>query len=261
MKKHLSVLLFISFTCFLGAEDLGSKITAYMAKATPANNFTYKLDSEARRIIITKYIGNILEVVIPCIIEGLPVVEVEDRAFEEEWYGKHVITSLVFPDSISIIGKYCCSGCRNLKEVVLPKDLKEIPDGMFYKCESLEIVSIPPDVEKIGDSSFYECEHLKSIDIPDSVVLIETSAFEHCWWLKIVNIGKGIKCIWDAAFSRCANLNTVNINVKELNNNDFICNTYWYETGGYGKDVFSGCSSLSEKSKHRIRKTGYKDGF
>ena len=53
---------------------------------------------------------------------------------------------------------------------------------------------------------------------------------------------------------------TVNINVEYLSTDNFDHGVYSYY-GGYGKNVFSDCSSLREKSKHRIRKTGYKGEF
>lgn len=49
-------------------------------------------------------------------------------------------------------------GCTNLKSVVLPEGITEVPSCMFYKCVNLKSVTIPASVTSIGNNAFYECD-------------------------------------------------------------------------------------------------------
>ncbi len=268
MNKKLGVLIlvFIALVQFLVAEDFESKIdedekkiAEYMKKANPATDFTYDLDSEGTGIIITKYIGKSSKVVIPYIIEDLPVVEVGENVFDSFWREGDAIKSIIFPDSVHTIGKDCCKDCDMLEIVTLPKILKKIPESMFFSCNSLKTIIIPETVEEIDNCAFLG-SGIESINIPDSVIIIGYAVFSLCRELKTVSIGSGIKLIWEEAFKDCSSLTAVNINVEHLSTDNHYYNGETYY-GGYGKNVFLGCSSLSIKEKQKLRKTGYKDRF
>lgn len=130
---------------------------------------------------------------------------------------------------------------------------------MFNSCDALKTIIIPKTLEKIGSSAF-SSSGIENIDIPNSVISIGYATFYGCENLKTVGIGSGIKQIWEEAFENCSNLTTVNINVEYLSTDNFDHGGYSYYSG-YGKNIFSGCYSLSAKAKYRIRKTGYQDGF
>lgn len=268
MSKKLGVLIlvFIALAQFLVAEDFESKIdedekkiAEYMKKANPATDFTYDLDSEGTGIIITKYIGKSSKVVIPYIIEDLPVVEVGENVFDSFWREGDAIKSIIFPDSVHTIGDECCRNLELLQQVILPKNLKKIPKSMFFSCDSLKTIVIPETVEIIENCAFLG-SGIENIDIPDSVIIIGVATFSGCSNLKTASIGSGIKQIWEEAFKDCSSLTAVNINVEHLSTDNHYYNGETYY-GGYGKNVFLGCSSLSIKEKQKLRKTGYKDRF
>ena len=155
------ILIFIALVQFLVAEDFESeidedekKIAEYMKKATPVKDFTYDLDFSNTRIVILEYIGKSSEVVIPCIIDNLPVTEIWEHAFAGSDDDNKGIISIIFPDSIHTIGEECCRYLKLLQQVILPKNLKKIPKSMFFSCNSLKTTVIPETVEIIENCAF-----------------------------------------------------------------------------------------------------------
>ena len=92
------------------------------------------------------------------------------------------LKTLKFPDGISFSNsqyKYACicSGCYQLKEVVLPRAAVEIPEQMFENCTSLTSVKIPDSVKIIRKSAFSGCKNLKSVTWPSKLEWIDEYAF------------------------------------------------------------------------------------
>jgi len=78
-------------------------------------------------LAITGYDGKIIDLVIPDAIDGIPVVAIDDRAFEY----CHSLKSIKFPNSITKIGNYAFFFCLGLEEIKLPRNLKSIGDYAF----------------------------------------------------------------------------------------------------------------------------------
>lgn len=66
------------------------------------------------------------------------------------------------------IGGLSFWGCTNLKSVILPKNLKNIPAWCFGKCTNLENIEMPENIEYIGFDAFEDCP-LKSLDFPANI--------------------------------------------------------------------------------------------
>ena len=72
---------------------------------------------------------------------------------------------------------YTFKGCTNLKEVVLPDDLKEIRYGCFVNCPNLKSLTIPEGTVCIEDVVFGGCDgyedfeesNVSALKIPDSL--------------------------------------------------------------------------------------------
>lgn len=90
---------------------------------------------------------------IPATIEGLPVVKIDDNAFNN----RDGITSLDFPSS-----------------------LKTIDYRAFYKCDGITGVSFPEGVESLGKEAFWQCNYLTTITVPASLISIGEYAFGNC---------------------------------------------------------------------------------
>ena len=119
----------------------------------PASDFKYNVNDSGDGIIITKYVGSATKVVIPAMIENLPVTKIGEWAFS----GRNSLTEIVIPDSVTKIG-----------------------ESAFYGCSSLTGIVIPDSVTKIGESAFMDCSSLAEIVIPDSVTYIGWAAFSGC---------------------------------------------------------------------------------
>ena len=66
-------------------------------------------------VVINKYTGTDSEVIVPQKLNNLPVVGIEDLAFENNKY----ITSFEIPQSILYVGGSILKGCSNLEKIVL----------------------------------------------------------------------------------------------------------------------------------------------
>lgn len=128
-------------------------------------------------LAIISYRGQKKKVKVPEQIGGIPVILVAPRAFEESYGASNKILSVEFPDSITTMGENVFYHCESLQTVVLPKNLKEIPVGMFLCNKSLTSVVIPEGVERIGTGAFFGCEALIKVTIPASVKEISPYIF------------------------------------------------------------------------------------
>lgn len=86
------------------------------------------------------------DVVIPDTIEGYPVTEIGEYAFE---YCKS-ITSIVIPDNVVHIGSEAFSMCYAIESVKFSKNLIYIEDAAFWANVNLKSVEIPDSVEYVG---------------------------------------------------------------------------------------------------------------
>ena len=90
--------------------------------------------------------------------------------------------------SSNVIGKFMFSGCTNLKNITLPKNIVLIERDAFENCKSLIGIKIPDSVTSIGVRAFWDCEALESIWLGNGVTSIEAQVFAGCDALKIVHI-------------------------------------------------------------------------
>jgi hypothetical protein len=181
-------------------------------------------------IIITGFSGNVVDLIIPDTVNGLPVTAVETGAFR----GRQELKSVTLPNSVTSIGGHAFDGCTGLKSVVLPDSVTSVGDWAFLKCTSLTNVIIGSSVTNfgafafyncsalsrvtfgnrvtsIGELAFYGCNSLASVTVPDSVRNIGYEAFWNCRSLTNVLIGHGVTSIEESAFFGCTRLNSLSI--------------------------------------------------
>ena len=77
------------------------------------NNFSYEYDADGTGIVIAAYLGNASTVEVPASIDGTPIVEIGEGAFE----GNSTLVSVDLPDSVEIIGVRAFAGCTALNSM------------------------------------------------------------------------------------------------------------------------------------------------
>ena len=122
--------------------------------------------------------GNVVspDYVIPDRLGGYPVTAIGNEAFATakcQW----TLTSVVIPDTVTVIGERAFQKCVLLESVTLPAALEEIGASAFYGCQSLTAVTLPETLTAIQDYAFYACKGLTSLTVPAGVAWIGNAAF------------------------------------------------------------------------------------
>lgn len=107
---------------------------------------------------------------------------------------------------VTKIGSNVFKGNTNIKTVVLPLYVSEIPDGAFEGCTNLETV-IAYGVTKIGANAFKGCTKLNDFKIDNMVTMLGANAFEGVNSLKAQISNESV---FDAVFNSGAKRITIN---------------------------------------------------
>lgn len=102
--------------------------------------------------------------------------------------------------NVTTIGDAAFSGCKNLKEFIVPSKVTTIKRAAFAGCTSLASFVIPEGVTTINDQTFQRCSNLKSVAIPSTLTDIGNYAFENCSKLTSIDLPEGLKSIGNNAF-------------------------------------------------------------
>lgn len=135
------------------------------------------------------------------------VTRIGDYAF----YGCKNIRQIEIPRGITEIGKYAFCNCEGLSRIKIPYGVTEISYRTFMGCGNLVGVSIPKGVVKIGEEAFCGCSSLSELSIPKGMTEIEAAAFSGCKNIRHMVIPKGVTKVPSRIFSGCENLEHVNI--------------------------------------------------
>ncbi|MBQ4098642.1 MAG: leucine-rich repeat protein [Clostridia bacterium] len=137
-------------------------------------------------------------VIIPSVVNNLPVVAIESNAF----HNCLDLTTIVIPSSIVSIGSSAFSYCRNLSSV-------HITDISSW-C-NISFVNYYSNPLSYAGNLYLNNELVSELVIPDGVKKIEAYAFDGCTSLTSVTVPDSITSIGDYAFNNCNNLTAVNI--------------------------------------------------
>ena len=165
----------------------------------------------------------------PLEIEGCPVTEIDDWAFESCIY----LTSVTIPDTVTSIGECAFCFCMSLTNIDVDDNNKYYSSdeyGVLYNKEKSEngvlyisnhiivanddisgAYTIKSGTKTIADYAFYNCTSLTSVTIPDSVTSIGEGAFDDCTSLTNVTIPDSVTSIGRFAFYGCRSLTSVTI--------------------------------------------------
>lgn len=131
---------------------------------------TFTIPSTVRRIgDVAFYRTAIYNVKFPESLE-----EIGFRAFYETG-----TKTLILPDNCHTIGTLAFGSSDYISKIILPKNLKAVPDGFAPHCHITEI-EVPASVTRIGESAFSICHDLKNVILHDGLEIIAADALSGC---------------------------------------------------------------------------------
>lgn len=92
------------------------------------------------------------------------------------------LKQIVLPNNLKIVGRSAFRGCRNLKAINIPDYVEEINSKAFYNCVGLKEINLTSNscLSSIGNQAFNTKSVLKDLTIPATVINVETEAFLGC---------------------------------------------------------------------------------
>lgn len=99
--------------------------------------------------------------------------------------------------------------CSNQLEKIQILDIICIHNATFYKIENVKEIILPEELKFLGIRSFYGCISLTSFTIPTEVEIVPEECFKNCKSLTKVVLSKNIKRIEKNAFLGCDNLKEI----------------------------------------------------
>ena len=160
-------------------------------------------------------------------------------AIDDDEFAKQTdITSVIFPDSLRVIGPGAFRGCTGLLRV----DLHRTRVTVMHK------------------RAFCGCTALAEVLLPSTLVKLEAYAFSRCTMLASVDLsGTKVSAIVDSTFGCCVNLTTITFpaTLTTIGGGNFALGAFrgCTKLTGFalpsrletiGADAFEGCSSLAE---------------
>ena len=183
----------MSFTMVCGAETIMAR--PYVFAEVPSayaeeddqemTDFYYEgafyCEEYGDHVVVRRFEDPGANIVIPGEIHGLPVTKIGTT--EENTYPNNnkeqyeVITSVVVPDSVKIIGNGMFKDLKNLKTVKLGSGVEYIGQRAFANSGITQI-ALPKGLKKIDSAMFMNCKSLTSVDLPSTLTEIGEFVFQ-----------------------------------------------------------------------------------
>ncbi len=215
MKKTLSILLALTV--------LVCTIPFITASADDYGSFTYTVTDDKATITALDQ-GVTGSVIIPSVINGYPVTEIGENAFNKS----SLVTELKVPGSVVKIGSGAFLGLTGLQRFeylgsfaqwssISFKDNGSVP---FSVTDSVYIGGKVPvqisaedwqGITEISGFAFYDCDTLTSVQFPDSLYKIGGSAFYGCDGITSVVIPQNVGVVTLGAFAATSNLESISV--------------------------------------------------
>ena len=142
------------------------------------------------------------------------------------------ISKIYFPNNNNItLGTQILSSCSNIKTIVFPNEITNIPDSTYSSCNSLPYYEIPSTITTIGTYVFQNCIRLEYITIPNTITSIGAGCFYSCSSLSELTLPSTITSLGNSLFNGCYALTGITIPSTVTT---------------IGTSVFSGCACLTK---------------
>lgn len=216
------------------------------------STFSLTLSKDGTYYRISGYAQGCTEptLIIPDTYKGLPVKEIDSRAFRKS----ESVVSVVFGDNIETTGMDAFRECKNLKSVVLGKNMKVLGNTAFADCAKLTDVHFNDTLTEIKSSAFLNCVKITEITLPDSVTTVSSGIFSGCTSVTSVILGKNLTYVGESMFENCSALKSVNLeNITAIKKSAFKnCEsfgssgiTFSNALDELGNEAFMNCTSLT----------------
>lgn len=161
------------------------------------------VDFARKGLRITAYNGfDSNRVVVPKEIDGMPVISIGVDAFKNASFSE-----IILPSTLKAILKNAFNGCRNLRNIDLPTDLRILGEYCFSNS-GLNVVRFPNSICKIERGCCSGCEELESVEFGSNITQINEYAFAECYKLKKIKLPEKLLEIHDGVFAKTT-LNTL----------------------------------------------------
>lgn len=201
----LCLTVLIVFPALMGCNSFQNTEYAVVSEGIlSADGFIYdKYENSTVKITGMENVPALLK--IPAEIDGMPVVEIADSAFE----GNELLLYLEFPEGNIKLGKRAFSECSYLITVNLSSSVNAIPLGAFENCRNLTVIEGLDNVTDIADQAFAGCTALTYINLPMSLKTLGVEAFRGCLSLADTVLPESLTNVGESAFWGCSSLSKV----------------------------------------------------
>jgi hypothetical protein len=229
----------------------------------PVSATNWGWSKTATEVTLTNYNFASMDVVIPDMLDGLPVV-----TWNAVIFASSAITSVSGGKNLKIVGSLY--NCQSLLTVDLPF-AEDIRSGAMADCWAVSSINLPnlrsmegantfrfcysltsislPRVTVLDTGSFASCTNLVSIDAP-SLTAVGWGAFSGCKNLTTVIAPKLQSCFAQTSFANCTSLASISfpelisIGAECFKECTSLTNAYLPKLAGAGTGAFKGCASL-----------------
>lgn len=268
-KRILCILVLLCSLVCLFPLTVNAEVVS--EELIPESDFSYVMQAD-QTVHINRYNGTGVNLVIPELISGLPVVSIGSSCFADH----PQIESIYIPIFVKKIEYEAFRNCTGLKEITISNSGATIGNRTFLGCTNLEKVILPKNLTSLGNNAFDGCTSLKTIEIPKSMANskstdvfvnsgLESVTFEEgitripalftgAENLKNISIPESATCISKNAFKNCTSITELNLpsSIIHIEEAAFKGCTSLTDIGfseGLLKidyETFSGCTALKE---------------
>lgn len=177
-------------------------------------------------VVLTKYTGTELDVVIPSEIDGVKVTTIGSSCFndletkvvsvkipdsittieESAFFYADALVSIEIPDSVTSLGARAFSWCNALENVTFGKGITAIPEYCFNHCASLKTLDLPSWITKIGTRAFSYCDNLVEFTVESNITELGNMVYYSCPLLKYVIFDNPNPVLGEGLFAECPEL-------------------------------------------------------
>lgn len=161
MKNAIKVICFVLSVLIIGT------VVGYIYFTWDIGEYETVEGAKIGTAIITRYIGEEKDVVIPKSLRGKKVVAIDDNAFKGT-----AVTSVTIGNNITSIGINAFQNCKELTSVDMGESVENIGDGAFSNCSELINVKCSPALRELGTSVFGNDKKLTTIDLEGNEYLV-----------------------------------------------------------------------------------------